>query len=305
MAFVALFTVWALAACSATYTQYDSYDLAHADAARQQAASSTLGGDAYSFDDDMLEGMMVAETATSASRSRGGALGARRGSPAPNAAPPMIQAPEPARSGPAPMQPHDAPMLASNGDDVPDLSRDAERQLPLLIYTGGIVLAIYDVDATKTAAVAVVEEMGGYASQRTGDALVLRVPAERFREALDALGDLGDTLSVTWDAQDVGDEFNDLEVRLRNARQMRDRLELLLQQAENVSDALAIERELERVTLEIERIEGQRRQMVDRIAFATITVTFSRMHQNAVPGEEYRLPFQWLNQIGVERLLSL
>ncbi|MFT6396182.1 MAG: hypothetical protein ACJAYU_000925 [Bradymonadia bacterium] len=193
----------------------------------------------------------------------------------------------------------------ASADDVPPLDQASERSLPLLIYTGAITLAIYDVDEIQVSAVALAESYGGYSSQRTANSVTLRIPAERFRDALDALGDLGDTLSLSWDARDVTDQFNDVEVRLANARAMWERLEILLTQAENVSDALAIERELQRITLEIEMFEGQRREMVDRIAFSTIVVSFSRLPISLVPGDEYRLPFQWLNQLGVERLLSL
>lgn len=219
----------------------------------------------------------------------------------------------------APMDPQPAPAptadqaIAGLPEQTSAVATSAEApplaepgpSMPLLIYTGAVTLAIYDVDAMQASAVALAESLGGYSSQRTAHSVTLRVPAEHFRDALDALGELGDVLSLSWDAQDVTDEFNDIEVRLANARAMRERLELLLTQAESVSDALAIERELQRITLEIERLEGSRREMVDRIAFSTIVVNFSRLPTQVVPGDEYRLPFGWLNQLGVERLLSL
>lgn len=290
----------AFAACGSSYAAYDPYDLQQQATSTHTANRSTYGGATeYALESDRVyvgEAVSV-QSDSGRSRSRGGRSDRETASaPARPASPAPPQQAAPVAS--------DAPVLASNGD-VPPLERDAERRLPLLIYTGNITLAIYDVEATKEAAIATVEEFGGYASQRTANSVVLRVPAEHFRAALDALAEHGDVLQVTWSAADVGDEFHDLEVRLRNAQNMRDRLEDLLLRVETVSDALAIERELERITLEIERIEGQRRQMIDRIAFATIHVHFSVLPQSAVPGEEYRLPFQWLNQIGVERLLNL
>lgn len=284
-----------LAACGSSYAAYDPYDLQ-----QQSASTRTVTTAAYGGATNDVASIGEAVTLESYSdRSRGGR--AQRSS-ASASAPPPAPSPMP-QEAPAPVA-TEAPLVATNGD-VPPLERDAERRLPLLIYTGNLTLAIYDVEATKEAAIATIEEFGGYASQRTANTVVLRVPAEHFRAALDALEEHGDVLQVTWSAADVGDEFHDLEVRLRNAQNMRDRLEDLLLRVETVSDALAIERELERITLEIERIEGQRRQMIDRIAFATIHVNFSVLPQSAVPGEEYRLPFHWLNQIGVERLLNL
>ncbi len=210
----------------------------------------------------------------------------------------------PAPAGSAGLDP-DAERLVATNSEVPNLEVDAPRRLPLLIYDGWLTLAIYDVEALQVRALSIVESRGGYAAERSADYLVLRVPAEDFRDTLDALAELGDVLQLGWDAQDVTERFNDVEMRLRNARNMRDHLEELLLRAENVSDALAIERELERITLEIERLEGTRRALVDRIAFATITLRFSPLAATDVPDDPYRLPFRWLNTLGVERLLQL
>lgn len=280
-----------LAACGASTgtSSWDPYDLSHTPTHAQPQAIAT--GSATS-----LDRAVVSESTQSGGRSRREARNSAPVQPSPT--PPRAEAAP--SSGLAPDQ-----TVVASTEEAPPLDQSDDGGLPLLIYTGQVTLAIYDVDATKEAAVALAEELGGYAAQRTDHALVLRVPAERFRPMLDRIEELGDVLSLTWDAQDVTDQFNDLDVRIRNARQMRERLELLLGRAENVSDALSIERELERVTLEIERLEGQRRQMADRIAFATITISFSRLPTANLPGDEYRLPFQWLNQLGVERLLNL
>lgn len=296
--------VAALAGCggsSAYDPGWDAYDLRNQGAVDApsyggsvEAEQAWAGSDSHAVTGVALSAREDGRSDRSGTRTRAEPTGATP--------PPM---PPPSGSAPA-----GGPGLATgrttvaSSESAPPLDEPGAR-LPLLIYTGAVVLAIYDVDGTKEAAVALAESLGGYAAQRTDHALVIRVPAPRFREALDRLGELGDVLSLTWDAADVTDEFDDLETRLRNAVAMRARLEELLAAAENVSDALAIERELERITLDIERLEGRRREMVDRIAFATITISFSRVATNEVPGGEYRLPFPWLNQIGVERLLSL
>lgn len=174
----------------------------------------------------------------------------------------------------------------------------------LLIYNGTVVLAVYDVEAKQTEAIALIEEMGGFASERSSSYLKFRVPADRFREALDELGTLGDVLSVDWNAEDVTEEFRDLDIRLANAMQMRGRLEDLLTRAQTVEEALAIEQELERITLEIERIRGRMRSLEDMIAYSTIILSFQQTYVAGVPESQYRLPFQWLNTLGLPNLLS-
>lgn len=175
----------------------------------------------------------------------------------------------------------------------------------LLIYSGSVTLAVFHVEENQEAALVIVEEIGGYASERSSNSITFRVPAEHFRTTLDQLGELGDVLDMTWHAQDVSEQYYDIEIRLRNALQMRERLERLLTESTTIQEALAIESQLERITLTIEQMRGQLRFFSDRIAFSTLTLYFSPIYIETISDDEYRLPFVWLNSLGVEQLLSL
>ena len=178
-----------------------------------------------------------------------------------------------------------------------------ERPAQLLIYSGAIVLAIYDVRQTQQEAIALIEEMGGYVSERSSRSLTARVPAAKFRDAMDELGALGDLLDESWKAQDVTEQVRDLDIRLRNSLELRNRLEILLEEAESIEEALQIESELERITLEIERIRGTLQSLEDRISYSTIELTFDAIQIDDVPDDEFLLPFSWLYQLGLESLL--
>jgi hypothetical protein len=212
---------------------------------------------------------------------------------------------------PPPMPPvafagNDEPAIPpAPSDPDPPAQEPATEMARLLIYTAQLNLAIHQVTEVQEQAIALVEEAGGYAAYRDGYSVILRVPAGAFHSTLDALKGLGDVLAVQWQAEEVSDQFRDLEIRLRTAIEMRDRLAQLLAQAQTVADALAIEEQLQRLTLEIELYEGQLRSLSDRISFSTITVTFSELASSNVPTNEYRLPFYWLNSMGLERLLTL
>ena len=199
--------------------------------------------------------------------------------------------------------PSEADAAPSPQANLPDADDEPTPRGQQLIYTGGLVLAIYDVEATQSEAVATVEDLGGYVAERSSNHLIARVPAEKFREALQALENLGDVLDKNWKAQDVTDQMRDLDIRLRNAMQLRDRLEQLLEEVETIEEALKIESELERITLEIERIRGTLRTMEDRIAYSTIQVTFDAIELADVPDDEFLLPFNWLYNLGLESLL--
>ncbi|MCC7539119.1 MAG: DUF4349 domain-containing protein [Deltaproteobacteria bacterium] len=184
---------------------------------------------------------------------------------------------------------------------------DIDTSGPLLIYEADLHLAVSDVRAKQREGIESVRAMGGFIARQDETTVVLRVPAARFDEALRALEALGDVLHRTVQSHDVTEEFRDLDVRLRNALAMRDRLEQLLERAGNVQDSIVVERELERITTMIEQMRGRMRFLADRIAYSTITLRLQGMPREGLgpASSQFRLPFPWLDQLGLARLLDL
>jgi hypothetical protein len=96
----------------------------------------------------------------------------------------------------------------------------------------------------------------------------------------------------------------DLQARLKNAYAIRDKLTELLSKAA-VKDAIEIEKELGRVTEEIERMEGKMKLLRDQIAFSTVTVNFTPIAPEQVHDSSLLTPFPWLQQLGLQSLLSV
>jgi hypothetical protein len=173
-----------------------------------------------------------------------------------------------------------------------------------LIYTAHVTMAVYQVAPGLDAVERIGRDFGGYLSVKTDREVTIRIPRAKFDDALARVEASGDVLHRDVRAQDVTDEFMDLDTRLKNARAMRQRLQDLLAKAA-VKEALEIETQLGRVTEAIETMEGKLKLLRDRIAFSTITVTFEARGQAAVRDMPLRLPFPWLSNMGLQRLLSL
>jgi UDP-N-acetylmuramyl tripeptide synthase len=172
-----------------------------------------------------------------------------------------------------------------------------------VIYTGTFAVLVPDVGSAIEAARRLAEAMGGYVQQQTMSDIVFRVPAARFNEAAEALKVFGTVADKHIDAQDVTEEYADLDLRLKSARALLDKLVVLLAKAENVKDALEVEREVARVRAEIEKLEAQKNRLSNRVAYATLTVRFSPMKE-APRGLKTSLPFPWLNRLGLEHLMD-
>jgi hypothetical protein len=102
--------------------------------------------------------------------------------------------------------------------------------------------------------------------------VTLRVPADSFDEALAELRDLGTVQRERISGEDVGQEFVDLESRLRNLEAQQAVLLRLFDEAVSVADTIRIQRELSGVQQQIEQIQGRLRYLRDQTALSTITV---------------------------------
>lgn len=160
----------------------------------------------------------------------------------------------------------------------------APADLPrMIIYNGNLVLVLADTDAGQNAVVKVAEDAGGYISSASSYSygsglrridLTLRVPAESFNMAMDALRALA--LEVTRDSissQDVTQEYVDLGSRLNALEVKEARLEELMEEAEDTEAVLAVYEELSSTQIQIEEIKGRMRYLERQSGMATITVT--------------------------------
>lgn len=116
--------------------------------------------------------------------------------------------------------------------------------------------------------------MSGGREQVKSATLELKIPAQRFDQAINGLGTLGKVESVNSTAEDVGEEYVDITARVNNGHRLEDRLiALLATRTGKLQDVLSVERELARVREEIERYEGRLRYLKSRVATSTLSVT--------------------------------
>jgi hypothetical protein len=191
----------------------------------------------------------------------------------------------------------------------------AELVAPAIIYVGELGMLV-DEDQLASAldrAIDLAESVGGFLGTRTDTTVEIRVPAPRFREAMRKLEALGQVTRRSVSAQDVSAEIHDAEVRITNLRATRKRLEEFLARASSIPDTLTVERELERVALEIDQLEGRLRFLRTHASYSTIRVVVAPRPRAAVvahgPAPRRlpipRLPIAWLDDVGAARLLAL
>ncbi|MGA7688373.1 MAG: DUF4349 domain-containing protein [Jiangellales bacterium] len=178
--------------------------------------------------------------------------------------------------------------------DATDISTPDDRAV---IYYVDLLVEVDDVGAAAKDAAAVAARFDGYVQSESsggidqpipapGDdvapfptfeaqsVLVLRVPAERYEQAVVELEALGETVSRTRNAQDVTQEVVDVQTRIETQEASIDRLQALLGEATKIGDIVAIETELTSRIAELESLKARQEQLATETDLATITVTF-------------------------------
>ena len=156
--------------------------------------------------------------------------------------------------------------------------------LPNLVIRGGTAsMQVDSLDRAIALVRGLARRLGGFIGSSTSESargqvpaatLEIRMPADRFEDALDGLRPIGKVESVNVSAQDVGEEYVDVQARMANDHRLEARLiDLVAHRTGKLSDVLAVEQELSRVREEIERYQGRMRYLQSRAAVSTLTVS--------------------------------
>lgn len=170
-----------------------------------------------------------------------------------------------------------------DGGSAAQSFRDTNRS-QAIVRTGRVRLQVDDFDTARDRAVTIARNHDGYVAgsdtnvdrvgnrTRTTGRLVLRVRSDRFGDAFESLKTVGEVRAASSDSEDVRDQLVDLDARLRNLRDQRDRLRRLYDSANDTEAVLRVGERLSDVQERIERLEAERRALRDDVAYATITV---------------------------------
>jgi hypothetical protein len=189
---------------------------------------------------------------------------------------------------------------------------------PVVIFQGDVKMLTEEEAIPKTIdrIVDLAEQAGGHIAARKDLSVQVKVPSAKFRETLSKIDEIGGVTSRSVQADDVSEEFHDLEVRLTNLRATRARLQDFMAKATNVNEMLVVERELERIAQEVDKIEGRLEFLRTRAAMSTIAVAFTAKPKPVAPiaavtpaapttPRRVELPIGWMNDVGIDRVMSL
>ncbi len=111
---------------------------------------------------------------------------------------------------------------------------------------------------------------------------IFKVLPTKFDAALQTLSALGTVESKNVTGDDVTEEYVDLGARLKNQKNVRDRLQAILdQKTAKMDEILKVEKEIARVSENIERIEGKMKFYDREVSMSTITIRYHEKQKQA------------------------
>ena len=193
----------------------------------------------------------------------------------------------------------EAPPAEPSAYDAPNLAFAAER---LIIRTGNISMAVEDTRAALTtiegmvdgmaaegAFVVSADEYGGTEGSQPHITISIRIPASRFATTMDRLSELAvDVSSRSESAQDVTEEYIDLEARLESLEAARQRLLEIMQDARSTKDLLEAEQQLTQREAEIESLKGRMQYLEQSARLSSIWIELQPYLLSQPVGDQWR-----------------
>jgi hypothetical protein len=172
---------------------------------------------------------------------------------------------------------------ASASDGVEAIAATSGVDATRVVKTGSLSLTVPkgEVATTITSLTKTTTSLGGYVSQsRTGDvggvptgSLTLRVPVERFEDAVTAAAGLGHETSLSTDAHDVTGKFVDLDARLSALKRTRSTYLTILSGARTIGQTLSVQQRVNDIQQQIESLQGELKVLRDQSADGTLSVS--------------------------------
>ena len=166
-------------------------------------------------------------------------------------------------------------------------------------FSATLRISAPDVPQAVRNANAVARKFGGYAATLNDRACTLKIPVKNAEAALEALEKLGTVNSREISSQDVTDTAFDLDMRIGNLEKLHKRLTELVAKTGNIKDILAVEKELSRVTGELEKLKAERQNLQRRVDFVTFRVFFSAFAQTPVRAKARKFMLPQVSNLGL------
>ncbi len=179
----------------------------------------------------------------------------------------------------------DARFFAQGPNDGRGISAEGEPRQQSerhVIRRARLSIKVDDFKAAQASVRTATTELGGFVARNEqrrensgadSGTLIVKIPVERYNDALTRFRELGKIYELSEQADDATDRVSDLDARLRNAKQLEARiLAILRDQTGTIADIIEAERELAAARQRIEELSGRAENLKRQVRYAVFTL---------------------------------
>ena len=160
---------------------------------------------------------------------------------------------------------------------APELQSLLDRKI---IQSTSIDIHVDEVGRYFTDIISIATTVGGFVANSTFSNvddmqvadLTIRVPSDRYQDVLNQIRGMGEVQRESSDANDITEEFTDLQARLTTLQATERRYLELLAEADGINEILLVQDRLDFVRGQIEQIQGRINLLENLTDLTTITV---------------------------------
>ncbi len=180
----------------------------------------------------------------------------------------------------------------------PQLVSEGELTQRKVIKNGSLSILVKKAEEVADGIQAITGRLGGFVGESQiyevsagvkSGWITIRIPADRFDEAMAEIKKLAIRVErENVNAQDVTEQFVDLEAQLKNSRAEEAQYLEIMKRAVTVEDTLKVSQQLSIVRGRIEQIQGQLQYLSRQVDMATITVSLTAEADTEIFGIRWR-----------------
>jgi hypothetical protein len=173
----------------------------------------------------------------------------------------------------------------------------APSKARMVNYTGNIYLQSAEPEAVIDTVVQRAKAKGGSIDNRRNGFVSLQIPVAEFNSFFNYILTLGLVTSKNISANDITEAYADNAARLQIAESTLARLQQLLAAAKTEPEKIALLKEIQRVSEQIEQAKLTEKELLRKAAFSTITLWVNNMPQQPIPLKQNIKAFEWLREL--------
>lgn len=196
--------------------------------------------------------------------------------------------------------------------NITETQTKTTKNVQRIIKKADIKIKVEDYKNSYTTLKAVTQKHNAYISNENEvnnnysiyNNIEIRCEAQSFDaivEEIVALAIYVDGKNIT--AEDVTEQFVDIEARLKTKKEVEERYKVLLQRANSIPEIIEVEKEIRMLREEIESLEGRMKYLSDKVSYSTVKVyLYEELEFTASPEKGFGYKFVKAVKTGWEGL---